>query len=226
MKDLFLFSSLIDPSHSFSYFFHLAIVVILSLIVAKLATSSMQLVPRGMQNLAEAFLDGILSMGKDTMGSETAARKYLPLVATIGFIVFFSNIIGIIPGFHAPTASLNLPASLAIIVFLYYHFEGIRSQGFVKYFGHFMGPVPAIAPLMFPIEIVSHISRVISLSFRLFGNIKGDDLFLAVVLALAPWVAPLPAFVLLTFMAFLQSFIFMILTYVYLAGATVVEETH
>ena len=89
-----------------------------------------------------------------------------------------------------------------------------------------MGPVPAIAPLMFPIEIVSHISRVISLSFRLFGNIKGDDLFLAVVLALAPWVAPLPAFVLLTFMAFLQSFIFMILTYVYLAGATVVEEGH
>ena len=79
---------------------------------------------------------------------------------------------------------------------------------------------------MFPIEIVSHISRVISLSFRLFGNIKGDDLFLAVVLALAPWVAPLPAFVLLTFMAFLQSFIFMILTYVYLAGATVVEEGH
>lgn len=226
MKDIFLFSSLIDPSHGFSYFFHLAIVVVLSLIVARLATRSMQLVPRGMQNLAEAFLDGIVSMGKDTMGSEVAARKYLPLVATIGFIVFFSNIIGIIPGFHAPTASLNLPASLAIIVFLYYHFEGIRIQGFVKYFAHFMGPVPAIAPLMFPIEIVSHISRIISLSFRLFGNIKGDDLFLAVVLSLAPWVAPLPAFVLLTFMAFLQSFIFMILTYVYLAGATVVEEGH
>ena len=168
MKDMFLFSSLIDPSHTFSYFFHLAIVIVLALIVAKLATSSMQLVPRGMQNLAEAFLDGILSMGKDTMGSEAAARKYLPLVATIGFIVFFSNIIGIIPGFHAPTASLNLPASLAIVVFLYYHFEGIRTQGFFKYFGHFMGPVPAIAPLMFPIEIVSHISRVISLSFRLF----------------------------------------------------------
>ena len=92
MKDIFLFSSLIDPSHTFSYFFHLAIVIVLALIVAKLATSSMQLVPRGMQNLAEAFLDGILSMGKDTMGSEAAARKYLPLVATIGFIVFFSNI--------------------------------------------------------------------------------------------------------------------------------------
>ncbi|NDJ26499.1 F0F1 ATP synthase subunit A [Campylobacter sp. MIT 12-8780] len=226
MKDLFLFSALLDPSHTFSYFFHLALVAVISVLLARFATRSMQLVPRGTQNLAEAYLEGILSMGRDTMGSEKAARKYLPLVATIGFIVFFSNIIGIIPGFHAPSASLNLTATLAIVVFVYYHFEGIRTQGFLKYFAHFMGPVPAIAPLMFPIEIVSHFSRIISLSFRLFGNIKGDDLFLMVILALVPYIAPLPAYVLLTFMAFLQAFIFMILTYVYLAGATVVEEGH
>lgn len=226
MKDLFLFSSLIDESHTFAYFFHLALVAIIAVILAKMATKAMQLVPRGVQNVAEAYLDGIVSMGRDTMGSEEAARKYLPLVATISFVVFFSNIIGIIPGFEAPTASLNLTASLAIMVFVYYHFEGIRTQGFFKYFSHFMGPVPAIAPLMFPIEIVSHFSRVISLSFRLFGNIKGDDLFLAVILALVPWIAPLPAYVLLTFMAFLQTFIFMILTYVYLAGATAISEGH
>lgn len=226
MKDLFLFSSLIDESHTFAYFFHLALVAIIAVVLAKMATKAMQLVPRGVQNVAEAYLDGIVSMGRDTMGSEEAARKYLPLVATIGFVVFFSNIIGIIPGFEAPTASLNLTASLAIMVFVYYHFEGIRTQGFFKYFSHFMGPVPAIAPLMFPIEIVSHFSRVISLSFRLFGNIKGDDLFLAVILALVPWIAPLPAYVLLTFMAFLQTFIFMILTYVYLAGATAISEGH
>ncbi|MCW1360646.1 F0F1 ATP synthase subunit A [Campylobacter sp. US33a] len=226
MKDLFLFSSLINESHTFAYFFHLILVVVIAFLFAKFATRSMQLVPRGSQNLAEAYLDGILSMGRDTMGSEEAARKYLPLVATIGLVVFFSNIIGIIPGFEAPTASLNLTAALALIVFFYYHFEGIRTQGFFKYFAHFMGPVKIIAPLMFPIELVSHFSRIISLSFRLFGNIKGDDLFLAVILALAPWVAPLPAYVLLTFMAFLQAFIFMILTYVYLAGATVIEEGH
>ena len=89
-----------------------------------------------------------------------------------------------------------------------------------------MGPNKFLAPLMFPIEIVSHLSRIVSLSFRLFGNIKGDDLFLMVVLSLAPWVAPLPAFALLTFMALLQTFIFMILTYVYLAGAVVVSEEH
>lgn len=226
MKDLFLFSSFIDSSHTFAYFFHLGLVAIISVVLAKMATSSMQLVPRGVQNLAEAYLEGVVSMGRDTMGSEEAARKYLPLVATIGFIVFFSNMIGIIPGFEAPTASLNLTATMAITVFVYYHFEGIRAQGFFKYFSHFIGPVPAIAPLMFPIEIVSHFSRVISLSFRLFGNIKGDDLFLAVILALVPWIAPLPAYVLLTFMAFLQTFIFMILTYVYLAGATAISEGH
>lgn len=226
MKDLFLFSSLIESSHTFSYFFHLALVAIISAVFAKMATKSMQLVPHGTQNVAEAYLEGILAMGRDTMGSDKLARKYLPLVATIGFVVFFSNIIGVIPGFHAPTASLNLTATLALSVFVYYHFEGIKAQGFFTYFKHFMGPVAWLAPLMFPVEIISHLSRIISLSFRLFGNIKGDDLFLAVILALVPWIAPLPAYVLLTFMAFLQAFIFMILTYVYLAGATAVEEGH
>lgn len=139
----------------------------IAVICASMATRSMQLVPRGMQNLGEAFLEGVLSMGRDTMGDEKGARKYLPLVATLGIIVFFSNIIGIIPGFHAPTASLNLTLSLAIIVFVYYHFEGIRTQGFIKYFAHFMGPIKFLAPLMFPIEVVSHLSRVVSLSFRL-----------------------------------------------------------
>ena len=226
MENSFLFSSLLDSSHTFAYFFHLGLVALIAVVIAVFATRSMQLVPRGMQNLSEAFLEGVLAMGRDTMGDEKGARKYLPLVATLGIIVFFSNMIGIIPGFHSPSASLNLTLSLALIVFVYYHFEGIRVQGFVKYFSHFMGPIKFLAPLMFPIEIVSHLSRVISLSFRLFGNIKGDDLFLMVILALVPYIAPLPAYALLTFMAFLQAFIFMILTYVYLAGATIVEQGH
>ena len=226
MKDLFLFSNLIVNDHSFTYLFHIILVAIIVLIVAKMATSSMQLVPRGTQNLLEAYLEGIVSMGRDVMGSDELARKYLPLVATIGLIVLTSNLIGIIPGFEAPSSSLNLTLCLALCVFLYYNFEGIRTQGVIKYFAHFMGPNKFLAPLMVPIEIVSHLSRIVSLSFRLFGNIKGDDLFLMVVLSLAPWVAPLPAFALLTFMALLQTFIFMILTYVYLAGAVVVSEEH
>ena len=210
--------------HAVNYAGHLAIVALIVVLFAKLATKNMQLVPRGSQNLLEAYLEGVVSMGKDVLGSEELSRKYLPLVATIGLIVFVSNIIGIIPGFEAPTSSLNLTLTLALIVFIFYHFEGIRQNGIIKYFAHFMGPNKWLAPIMFIVEVVSHLSRIVSLSFRLFGNIKGDDLFLLVVLALAPWAAPLPAFVLLTFMACLQTFIFMILTYVYLAGAILISH--
>ncbi len=202
---------------------HIFLVLALVLLVSFFATKSMQLVPSGSQNIMEAYLGGVIAMGKDVIG-EDLARKYLPLVATIGLFVFFSNVVGIIPGFESPTSNINVTLVLALMVFVYYNFEGIREQGFIKYFAHFAGPVKILAPLMFPIEIVSHISRIISLSFRLFGNIKGDDLFLWVLLMLAPWFMPLPAYVLLTFSAILQTFIFMILTYVYLAGAVVVSE--
>ncbi len=185
----------------------------------------MKAVPGGTQNVLESFLGGVLSMGKDVIG-EVYARKYLPLIATIGLFVFVSNMIGIIPGFESPTANINVTLPLALMVFFYYNYEGIKKNGAGHYFAHFMGPVKVLAPLMFPIEIVSHLSRIISLSFRLFGNIKGDDLFLWVLLMLVPWFAPLPAYVLLTFFGVLQTFIFMILTYVYLAGAVAIDEDH
>lgn len=231
MKDLFLFLGIgLDPHghifHNWIFISHVVLVSIIIVLIARRATASMQLVPRGTQNILEAYLGGVINMGKDVMGTEELSKKYLPLVATIGLFVLMNNVIGIIPGFEAPTSSLNLTLALALIVFVYYNFEGIRENGVIKYFGHFMGPVAVLAPLMFPIEIVSHLSRIISLSFRLFGNIKGDDLFLAVVLALAPWIAPLPAYALLVFSALLQTFIFMILTYVYLAGAVVISEEH
>jgi len=204
---------------------HLVLVTLMIVAVTVMATKKLNVVPRGMQNIMEMYLGGVLSMGKDVVG-EKYARKYLPLVATIGLFVFFGNLIGIIPGFESPTANINVTLPLALAVFVYYNYQGIKKNGIVHYFAHFMGPVPALAPLMFPIEIVSHISRIISLSFRLFGNIKGDDLFLWVLLMLTPWIIPLVPFAMLTFMAFLQTFIFMILTYVYLAGAVLMDEEH
>lgn len=225
MNQMFTFLGLIDHSHDFIFISHVLLVAVIALVLAKLATSKMQLVPSGVQNIMEAYLESVVSMGKDVIGEELA-RKYLPLVATLGLMVFLANVIGIIPGFEAPSSNLNMTLALALMVFVYYNFEGIRVNGVVHYFAHFMGPLKALAPLMFPIEIVSHFSRIVSLSFRLFGNIKGDDLFLAVVLMLAPWIAPLPAYALLTFSAILQTFIFMILTYVYLAGAVLISEEH
>jgi F-type H+-transporting ATPase subunit a len=204
---------------------HLILVAAIIVFLAKKATANMRVVPGGTQNVMEAYLGGVISMGSDVIGEELA-RKYLPLVATIGLFVLVSNLIGIIPGFESPTSNINVTLPLALLVFFYYNYQGIKKQGVGHYFAHFAGPVKILAPLMFPIEIVSHISRIISLSFRLFGNIKGDDLFLWVLLMLVPWIAPLPGYLLLTFSALLQTFVFMILTYVYLAGAVAVDEGH
>ncbi len=225
MGELFTFFGLLSHDHSFIYLTHMLLAAGIVLLIAKMATANMRLVPTGCQNVMEAYLGGVLAMGADVMG-KVEARRYLPLVASIGLFVGVANVIGVIPGFEAPSAFLDFTLALALVVFTYYNFEGIRRNGLITYFKHFMGPVWWLAWLMFPIEIVSHISRIISLSFRLFGNVKGDDMFLMVILMLAPWALPMIPFALLTFMAFLQAFIFMMLTYVYLGGAVLLSDDH
>ena len=155
---------------------------------------------------------------------EKNSRTYMPLIGSLALVIFVSNMIGVIPGFEAPTSNINFTLSLALIVFVYYNYLGIKKNGFVAYFKHFMGPMPVLAPLMFPIEIISHLSRIVSLSFRLFGSIRGDDMFLMVLLMLVPWILPLPGFFLLTAFGVLQAFIFSILTYVYIAGSIMMEH--
>ncbi len=225
MGELFTFFGVISHNHSWIFMTHMLLSAGIVIFLAKMAMKNLQVVPTGTQNVMEAYLGGVLAMGADVMGKELA-RKYLPLVATIGLFVATANIIGIIPGFEAPSAFLDFTLALALVVFIYYNYEGIRVNGVVKYFKHFLGPVWWLYWLMFPIEIVSHISRIISLSFRLFGNVKGDDMFLMVILMLAPWLLPLIPFALLSFMALLQAFIFMMLTYVYLGGAVLVADDH
>ena len=156
---------------------HFVLVIGIIFLVSRMATRKMQLVPTGSQNVMEAFVGGVIAMGSDTMG-EKNARIYMPLIGSLALVIFVSNMIGVIPGFEAPTSNINFTASSAIIVFVYYNYLGIKKNGFVNYFKHFMGPMPVLAPLMFPIEIISHISRIISLSFRLFGSIRGDDEYL------------------------------------------------
>lgn len=202
---------------------HYVLVLGIIFLIARAATKKLQLVPTGSQNVMETFVGGIVTMGADTMG-EKNSRTYMPLVASLAIVIFVSNMIGVIPGFEAPTSNINFTLSLALIVFVYYNYVGIKKNGFFKYFKHFMGPMPVLAPLMFPIEIISHLSRIISLSFRLFGSIRGDDMFLMVLLMLVPWLLPLPGFFLLAAFGFLQAFIFAILTYVYIAGSVMMEH--
>jgi len=223
MNDLWLFFGFLGHNQYVQLIVHTIIAALLAVIVARLATKKLQIVPSGLQNVMEATVQGILAIGKD-VANEEIARKYLTLAGSLAIFIFFGNVLGIIPGFESPTGNVNLTLTLALIVFLYYHYEGIKAQGLVHYIAHFAGPVKWLAPLMFPVEILSHFSRIISLAFRLFGNIKGDDLFLAVLLMLAPWVFPLAGYALLTFSAFLQAFVFMVLTYVYLYGAVTGQE--
>jgi F-type H+-transporting ATPase subunit a len=202
---------------------HLVLTVIIVFIIANLATRKLQLVPNGVQNVMEAYLQGVISMGSDSMG-EKNAKIFMPLIATLGLVIFTANMMGVVPGFESVTGNINFTLSLAIMVFIYYNYLGFKENGAKSYLGHMMGPVPALAPLMFPIEIISHFSRIVSLSFRLFGSVRGDDMFLMVLLMLVPWIAPLPGFFLLTAFGLLQAFIFMILTYVYIAGSVMMHE--
>jgi F-type H+-transporting ATPase subunit a len=186
-----------------------------------LATRRMNILPGRFQNVMEVIVGGFDSLLTDTMGHE--GRKFFPLIATLGLYILTSNLLGMIPGFESPTANLNTTVSLALVVFVMTHVVGVKVHG-LKYFKQFMGPVWWLTPLMMPIEIISHLSRPLSLSVRLFGNIMGEDIVLAVVLLLVPLLVPLPVFALMIFTSCIQTLVFMLLAMMYIAGA--MEEAH
>ena len=140
MGELFTFFGLISENHNFLFLTHMVLAAAIAVVLARFAMSNLQLVPQGTQNVMEAYIAGVLQMGTDVMG-KLHARKYLPLVATIGLFVGIANLIGIIPGFEAPSANLNMTLTLALSVFVYYNYVGIKTHGVIKYFKHFTGPV-------------------------------------------------------------------------------------
>lgn len=188
---------------------------------AFLATRRLSILPGRFQNVMEVIIGGFDTLLTDTMGHQ--GRKFFPLIATLGLYILTSNLIGLIPGFESPTANLNTTVSLALVVFLMTHIVGVKVHG-LKYFKQFMGPVWWLTPLMLPIEIISHLSRPLSLSVRLFGNIMGEDIVLAVVLLLVPLLVPMPVIALMIFTSCIQTLVFMLLAMMYIAGA--MEEAH
>jgi F-type H+-transporting ATPase subunit a len=181
----------------------------------------MEIYPGKFQNAMEVVIGGFDSLITETMGH--VGRKFFPLIATIGFFILTSNLLGLVPGFESPTANLNTNASMAIIVFLLTHFIGIKVHGF-KYVKQFMGPVWWLVPIMVPIEIVSHLVRPLSLTVRLFGNIEGGHIVVAVLFLLAPFLVPMPILVLKVLISVIQTLVFMILSMIYFVGA--MEEAH
>jgi F-type H+-transporting ATPase subunit a len=205
------------PEHVTYTLFVFALLALLSF----LATRKLSVYPGTSQNVMEVIIGGFDGLLNEIMGHN--GRKFFPLIATLGLFILTSNLIGLVPGFESPTANINTNAAMAIVVFLSTHVVGVKEHG-LKYYKQFMGPVWWLTPLMVPIELISHISRPLSLTFRLFGNIKGEDIVLLVVLFLVPYFVPIPVFILMIFTSLVQTLVFMLLAMMYIAGA--MEEGH
>lgn len=168
------------------------------------------------RNLLELMVSGIQKIMEDSMGHH--APHFLYLVGGLAFFILFSNLSGLVPGFFPPTDNINTTAACALTVFFATHYYGFKEHG-IAYLKHFAGPFWWLAWLMIPIEIISHLARPMSLSLRLFGNIMGDHKVAAIFFSLVPIAVPVFTAVLGLFVSFVQTFVFMLLTMVYIGGA-------
>lgn len=209
-------------AHSYPYIVYSWVVMIILIVLGFLASKSVSLVPTKVQNVMEIIVSALEEFTIDITGEE--GRWLFPLLGTVFLYIFTCNIIGLIPGFYPPTASLNTTLSCALVVVLFTHVIGVKYHG-VKYIKHFMGPVWWMIPLIFPIEIIGHLARILSLSFRLMGNMMGHELVAGILFALAGlFFAPLPIMVLGIFVALVQAFVFYLLSVMYFTGA--IEHAH
>lgn len=197
------------------------LIIAILLVISLLATKGLKSVPGGLQNFMEVVIGGIENMVVETMGEH--GRPFFPLVATLAIFILVSNLIGLVPGFFPPTANINTPAACAVVVFVTTHVVGVRQHG-VKYIKHFLGPIWWLAPMMLFIELIGHLSRVVSLTFRLFGNMNGHELILMIFFGLAPFLVPLPMMLMGVLVSFIQSFVFMLLAMIYIQGS--LEHAH
>jgi len=212
----------VPPYVSYSW---LAMTILIG--VAFALRGRLSIVPSGLQNVMEVFADFFLTTAESNIGHHYG-EKFYPLLGTIFLYILTCNLFGLIPGFESPTSNINTTASMALPVFLTYIFWGFRVHG-AGYIKHFLGPIQSAAAIpfmmfMFLLEVISHIARPITLSVRLFGNMVAKHILLIVLGLLAPAIIPVVILGLGTLISFIQAYVFMLLTTLYLAGA--VEEAH
>ena len=172
--------------------------------------------PGKFQQMIELLLLWLRSLLEDTIGE--GGSRHLPLIASFAIFIFVSNLSGSIFFLQPPTQNVNVTFALSITAWVLYHLFGLRRNG-LRYFKHFAGPIILLAPLFIPLEIITHAARVLSLGLRLFGNIFGEHLAAAAIFGLIPFAVPLPIMVLGLMGATIQTFIFILLTTVYIAEA-------
>lgn len=205
-------------------FYNSALVALLMVVFALVARRELQKIPRGLQNVAEWAVESLNNFTVGIVGP--GGERYTPLVGTIFIYILLMNLIGIFPGFHSPTANISITLALGVVVFCYVQYEGIRQNGLGGHFKHFMGPMPALAPLMLPVELISEIVKPFTLAVRLFGNIFGEDVIIVVLAGLAGTLGgqylsfiPLqfPVLLLSILTAVVQALVFSMLTCIYLS---------
>ena len=209
-------------AHAYPHVIYSWIVMIILIAFGFIAAKAVTLIPSKGQNFFEILISGLEEFAVGVTGEE--GRWLFPIIATIFIYIATCNLIGLIPGFYPPTASLNTTLSCALVVVIFTHVIGIKYHG-PKYIKHFLGPVWWMIPIIFPIELIGHLARILSLSFRLFGNMMGHELVLGILFFLAgAFFAPLPIMALGIFVALVQAFVFFLLSIMYFTGA--MEHAH
>lgn len=209
-------------AHAYPHVIYSWVVIVLLIVFGYMPVKAMSIVPGKVQNVLEVIVSGIEEFMVTVTGEE--GRWLLPLAATVFIYILGCNLIGLIPGFYPPTANLNTTLSCALVVVIFTHVIGIMYHG-PSYIKHFLGPVWWMVPIIFPIEVIGHVARILSLSFRLFGNMMGHELVLGILFLLAgAFFAPLPIMALGVFVAFVQAFVFFLLSVMYFTGA--MEHAH
>ena len=211
------------PAHTLALIFGSILFLIFGVIYRVSATSAKNVtIPdRGItvRNIIESLGQAMYGTAKSVMGEESA-KRYFPYVIFVFCFILLNNVIGVFPGSMSPNQNLNTTLALGIFTFLYFNFQGIRAVGFINYMKHFAGPMPALALLIFPIEIISISVRPLSLALRLRGNMDGDHLILGIFSELVPYLVPIPFYGMGLFVSFLQAFVFTLLTMIYIGMAT------
>jgi len=211
-----------DFAHHYPHVIYSWVIMIFLIVVAGLAVKGISMIPAKGQNFWEIVIDGMEEFMVDLTGDE--GRWFFPLIATVFLYIAACNLSGLLPGFFPPTASLNTTASCALVVVIFTHIIGIKYHG-AAYIKHFLGPIWWMVPIIFPIEIIGHLARIMSLSFRLFGNMMGHELVLGILFMLAgAFFAPLPIMAMGVFVALVQAFVFFLLSIMYFTGA--MEHAH
>jgi len=193
----------------------LATLVIMAMVLA--TRIKLSRIPGPFQQTMEFLVDFVRNLVADNVAHHP--ERYVPLIGTLGLFILLNNLFGLAPGLPSGTGNWNVTLGCALVVFFYYNFHGMKSQGFLRYLGHFAGPVWFLWWLMWPLEILGLLSRILSHSLRLFGNIAGEHVVSLIFFALVPLLVPVPLMVMGLFFGMIQAFVFIMLATIYVSGA-------